>query len=280
MRGRGAFLCMTGATARLAKNAPSTLTAWIARQSSSLTSSTGRLTWPRTPPATCTSTSTAPHARSTSRTKLSTSADCVRSTLRVSRTPPRCGLARAFSAASSPSRTSQAQTWAPRSTKPSTIPPPLPRAAPGTLIAWLSKWMSISRSFRRLRRPELRELAHRQLEAAPRRAAVAAPLMGRDFFQRGKDPLLHVVAPIDRQAGQHIGQDGIVGIRPFALVGLAVAVEGEDARLGVRRQACAAGRRRRLVDRAVADDHAAVVRCRPGRDPALLHLEQHPPGIP
>src|SRR5829696_2933511 len=37
------FFFMPGVTARLAKNAPSTLTAWIARQSSSLTSSTGRL---------------------------------------------------------------------------------------------------------------------------------------------------------------------------------------------------------------------------------------------
>ena len=80
-----AFFFMPGATARLAKNAPSTLTAWIARQSSSLTSSTGRLAWPRTPPATCTSTSTPPQACSTSRTKPSTCRDCVRSTLRVSK---------------------------------------------------------------------------------------------------------------------------------------------------------------------------------------------------
>src|SRR4026207_569287 len=41
------FFFMPGATARLAKNAPSTFTAWIARQSSSLTSSTGRLLRPR-----------------------------------------------------------------------------------------------------------------------------------------------------------------------------------------------------------------------------------------
>ena len=171
---------MPGATARLAKNAPSTLTAWMARQSSSLTSSTGRLTWPRTPPATCTSTSTAPQARSTSRTKPSTSADCVRSTLRVSSVPPRWGLARAFSAASSPSRRSQAHTLAPRSTKPSTMPPPIPRAAPVTMTAWLSKWMSISRSFRRLRAAcSCGNSADRQLEGAPHLAAVAAALMRR-----------------------------------------------------------------------------------------------------
>src|SRR4029453_14874815 len=256
------FFFMPGATARLAKNAPSTLTAWMARQSSSLTSSTGRLLWPRTPPATCTSTSTPPQACSTSRTKASTCRDCVRSTLRVSNVPPRCGLARAFRAESSASRRSQAQTFAPRSTKPSTIPPPMPRAAPVTMTAWLSKWMSISRSLRRLRLPKLGELSPRQLEGAPHLAAVAPTLMRRQLSHRGEDALLHVVAPIDGQGGQHLGQGGIVGVGPFALVGLALGVEGEDAlgvyRLGVGREPRPASGRCRLVDRPVANDHAVV----------------------
>src|SRR5262245_52326888 len=88
-------------------------------------------------------------------------------------------------------------------------------------------------SLRRLRLAELREFADRQLEGAPYLAAVAAALMRRELVQRGEDPLLHVVAPVDRQGGQHLGQDGIVGVGPFALVGLALVVEGEDARLRV-----------------------------------------------
>src|SRR5829696_9185188 len=273
------FFFMPGVTARLAKNAPSTLTAWIARQSSSLTSSTGRLLWPRTPPATCTSTSTPPQACSTSRTKASTCRDCVRSTLRVSKMPPRPGLARAFRAKSWSSSTSQAHTLAPRSTKPSTIPPPMPRAAPVTMTAWLSKWMSISRSLRRLRLPKLGELGPRQLEGAPHLAAVAATLMRRQLCHRGEDALLHVVAPIDGQGGQYLGQGGIVGVGPFALVGLALGVEGEDTRLDGCCEARPAGGRRRLVDRAVANDHAVVVGRGLHRDLALLHVEQHRLGV-
>src|SRR5260370_1099837 len=185
------------------------------------------------PPATGTSRSPAPQACPTRATKPPPSAACVGSPLPAPGGPRRLGFARAFSAASSPSRRSQAHPLAPRSTKPSTMPPPIPRAAPVTMTAWLSKWMSISRSFRRLRQPELRELADRQVEGAPHRAAVAAALRRREVFQRRDTPLLDVVAPMHRQGGQHLGQDGIVGVGPFALVGHALVVEGEDAGLGV-----------------------------------------------
>src|SRR5947208_11356889 len=73
----------------------------------------------------------------------------------------------------------------------------------------------------RSRGPQLWEFADRQIEGAPHLAAVAAALMRRHFFQGGEDPLLHVVAPMNGQGSQHLGQDGVVGASPFALVGLA-----------------------------------------------------------
>jgi len=108
--------------------------------------------------------------------------------------------------------------------------------------------------------------------------------MRRQLFQRGEDSVfLDEVSPMDRQGGPATSvRDGIVGVgstrarRPHA-----GRLKAKDAGLGVGRQAGPrrAGRPPSSSIAPSADDHAVVVGRRLDRDLALLHVEQHRPGI-
>src|ERR1051326_4115507 len=133
---------MAGATAWLQWNAPSRFTPTIARQSASVTCSSGRPTCPATPPASFTSTSIRPRAANVSLAMACTAARSVTSSGRASSEPPSAAASFAVAANSSAS-TSQPTTWAPRSASASAIARPRPCAAPVTMAVRPSKRISI-----------------------------------------------------------------------------------------------------------------------------------------
>ena len=124
---------MTGTTARVKWNAPSRLIAKITRQSSSETSSTGRITWPATPPAVLTSTSRRPASAAARATKACTAALSRTSTTSARPAPARAPSIAARVASSSAGRTSQAHTVAPSRASATPMARPMPWAAPVTI---------------------------------------------------------------------------------------------------------------------------------------------------
>src|SRR5713226_2763782 len=131
---------MPGAAAWAKLKAPVTLTSKISCHWRSVTFSSGWPTWPQTPPALLTSTSTRPMPA----TKAPTASRSVTSTWAVARRPPFAGFASAAVTSSPASLTSQAKVTAPRAQKACAMARPKPCPAPVTTTDLPAKPISIA----------------------------------------------------------------------------------------------------------------------------------------